>query len=976
METSNLIDLCASWIWRASWQASVLAFIVLAVQWLFSKRLAPAWRYGLWFVIVARLCWPISLPSPVSVFNYARIDRTSVRAFELLIPDPEPTRDALGAPAASVAAQPSVQGPTTTTPTPSLKPQRSIRSLLAHGFSWLWLGVVAVLTIRLVWNNCRFARRLGKRPELNDPIVRAVLDECRRLIGVSKPLKLVEAPEVDSPALFGFLRLKLLLPRNLSAHFSPAELRHILLHELAHVRRRDVLANWVTTVLQIIHWFNPILWLAFNRMRADCETACDALALACADPGENRRYGQTMIKLLENFNGPRKVAGMVGILEDKRQMKQRLRMIATFSPQPKWSLLAAAVIACFGIVALTDAQTKQQRADSEIIAEIEKFGGKITYDETQSDRPIIGVAFEGNDRFNFPDSKQVNDDLLRALGRLSHVTELILLSDRCTDDGLVHLERLTKLKTLKLRWTAVSGTGLRHLKNASRLKELYLMGTKVSDDGLTNLQHFPNLETLDLGRGDKITNLGLTNLSVLQKLRTLRFHLGSPAGDALTAEGFRHLAGLTNLQTLGGIGRPGTVFGDEALAYLRNLVNLTNLNLGTTRVTDAGFDTLKDFPKLKFLSVARSQVTDAGLSNLKHFPDLETLHLGGPNQATDTAIDHLKLLPKLKRVFLGVNPNAGFSDPMGPGKITDAGVKTLASLHLEIVTDPVFPTGTFSEKLFLEGATITDSTLAALRQLSKLTGLRLHATNVTDSGLAYLKNIPGLETVHITGNQFTDAALLSLKDVSNLRELTIHDAQISDAGLVYLKDRTQLRLLSVKPRTPLRQLTRAEADSGVRPDYRDYKYRYPSQISDAGLIHVKGLTNLTELDLSASQITDSGLLNLAGLAVLDRLNLSDTEITDAGVAQLSRLPRLRLVYLDRTRLTSDALRHFEALSNLGQVGVNYTEIGDDGLRYARNWRKSASLQLRGTRVTGEAIASLKKDRPDMWIQHESLDRKQ
>jgi bla regulator protein BlaR1 len=112
--------------------------------------------------------------------------------------------------------------------------------------------------------------------------VLAILDECRERLGLrlGRPLTLMEVPELESPALFGCFRLKLLLPQDLLARFSPTELRHVFLHELAHVRRGDAAMNWLTTILQTLHWFNPVLWFAFHRMRADREVACDALVLA------------------------------------------------------------------------------------------------------------------------------------------------------------------------------------------------------------------------------------------------------------------------------------------------------------------------------------------------------------------------------------------------------------------------------------------------------------------------------------------------------------------------------------------------------------------------------------------------------------------------------------------------------------------------------------------------------------------------
>src|SRR4029077_14707038 len=103
----------------------------------------------------------------------------------------------------------------------------------------------------------------------------------------------------------------LLLPLSVLRDFDRRELRLIFLHELAHLRRNDVLTNWLVAILQIIHWFNPLLWLAFARLRADRELACDELVLSVTQQQERRVYGQTMIKLLQTLSRGTVLPGMV-----------------------------------------------------------------------------------------------------------------------------------------------------------------------------------------------------------------------------------------------------------------------------------------------------------------------------------------------------------------------------------------------------------------------------------------------------------------------------------------------------------------------------------------------------------------------------------------------------------------------------------------------------------------------------------------
>ena len=259
----------------------------------------------------------------------------------------------------ATAARPSHQ------PVPKARPViRDALSFLSRQLAWVWFLGALALSMRLAWGNYLFGLQLRRRRPIGEPSVLALMEECRQRVGVRQPLTLVEAPELDSPALFGCFRLKLLLPEKMAERFSPAELRHVFLHELAHVRRRDAAINWLTTILLTLHWFNPVLWFAFHRMRADREVACDALALAHAREGETKPYGQTVIKVLEGFTQPTAIPGLVGILEDKQQIKRRIAMIAQFKKSSGWPALAVALVALLGCVSLTDAKRDKTTASN------------------------------------------------------------------------------------------------------------------------------------------------------------------------------------------------------------------------------------------------------------------------------------------------------------------------------------------------------------------------------------------------------------------------------------------------------------------------------------------------------------------------------------------------------------------------------------------------------------------------------------
>ena len=90
-----------------------------------------------------------------------------------------------------------------------------------------------------------------------------------------------------------------------------------------------------------------------------------------------------------------------------------------------------------------------------------------------------------------------------------------------------------------------------------------------------------------------------------------------------------------------------------------------------------------------------------------------------------------------------------------------------------------------------------------------------------------------------------------------------------------------------------------------------------TQITDAGLVHLKGLTSLRSLSLRYTQITDAGLQHLKELTNLSDMYLQNTQITDAGLEYLKGLTRLKRLYLEGTQITDDGVKKLqEALPKL------------------------------------------------------------
>ncbi len=332
---------------KMSGQASILIVLVLAAQWICGRRLQPRWRCALWLMVLARLALPWTIASPTSLFN-------AVKVPSVVVPNAHE--------AAEAAAQP------TAAPVDSVAGEGAgslSRFSAGRWLVWVWAAGVCVIGVCAVVNDWKIRRRVHQRRPLINETALNLLEDCKALLAVSTPVALIETEAVRSPTLYGCVRPRLLLPAGLASSFTPEELRHVFLHEVAHIKRHDILLGWAMVVMQAVHWFNPLVWLAAHRLRADREMACDALALSYVKSGENESYGLTIVKLLEGFGQQGWAPSLASILENRKQMKERISMIAKFKKTNRGVALAATLVAGLAIVTLTDAQNPTpQQAES------------------------------------------------------------------------------------------------------------------------------------------------------------------------------------------------------------------------------------------------------------------------------------------------------------------------------------------------------------------------------------------------------------------------------------------------------------------------------------------------------------------------------------------------------------------------------------------------------------------------------------
>ncbi len=354
------------WLVQTTLIASVVICLILLIQRTLGGKLGPRWCYALWLVLLIRMVLPWAPSSRFSLFNLIPSweGRTQSRQLSETAEQRGPSEasrtsgatEAIPAQQAKHDAVVQEQGtPKPVAPADGQAGSHRHLVWLSQVLPLLWLlgaivfGAYVLVSDLALW---RIVKR--DRPLLNQPMLE-LFEECKAQMGVQSLVAVVPSEQVRSPGLFGFIRPRLLLPREMLDTATQDEMRYVFLHELAHLKRRDIYLGWLASLLQVLHWFNPLVWFAFYRMRADRELACDALVLTRTGQDKSQEYGGAIVGLVRRFSRPRPLPAMAGVIENRSQLKRRIAMITQFKNNSyRWSSLGIGVIAVLCTIAMID----------------------------------------------------------------------------------------------------------------------------------------------------------------------------------------------------------------------------------------------------------------------------------------------------------------------------------------------------------------------------------------------------------------------------------------------------------------------------------------------------------------------------------------------------------------------------------------------------------------------------------------------
>ncbi|MCL2640744.1 MAG: hypothetical protein FWD53_07865, partial [Phycisphaerales bacterium] len=359
-----------------------IAILIIAIRTLLARWLGPNVKRMLWVLLIFKALVPLTLPTayhPLGVLSpTVEIDAPNRAAIVRL----QGGVGGGGAPHGNavvdspIGTQPPHYHAVLPTPSAAISDDSALFSaaIVMHTKMILlsvWtLGAVMLLTLA-IYRNRTVIKHATQHPVPVPDWVQTIFLECREKLRLNTWPVLIVSPYIPSPCLVGALRPRILIPESLLAHPHRDEqrIRHLLLHELVHLKQGDLWLAWLWTLTLSIHWFNPLFWLLGRWLKFDCETACDSRVLTILAPQDRPAYGNSLLHMLldKNINiTPRIIPGSLGVIETRCNLERRLTMMQNHRmPSLLHRLTACTIFLLLALLCLTSYAQQQPSLSAE-----------------------------------------------------------------------------------------------------------------------------------------------------------------------------------------------------------------------------------------------------------------------------------------------------------------------------------------------------------------------------------------------------------------------------------------------------------------------------------------------------------------------------------------------------------------------------------------------------------------------------------
>ena len=336
------------------WQNMLFAGIVFIIIWLMTillKKKSPRWQYALWFLVLTRLILPPNFSHPFSSRNLVAklsIYEKFVHLFDYFrVAQSYHLNQQNEFHGISVAEQPI-----------GLKQnikvwisESSHRDRIFIGLFLLWLSGASIFLTIYLKKLTKFRSIIKKANHIEDPLIQNTVKEWCAQFHIKRIVRIVSSEEYLSPFTMGMFKPVVYLPK--SAMENNHHLESIIAHEICHIKRYDNLWLKLQSLLQIIYFFNPVVWYVNSKINLARECICDTMVLA-REKISATNYGNGIMTILKlNLFGAEEINVLPGFGSQRKKLIYRIKNIKGEKIMGKYqTLLIYFTLALLGILVL------------------------------------------------------------------------------------------------------------------------------------------------------------------------------------------------------------------------------------------------------------------------------------------------------------------------------------------------------------------------------------------------------------------------------------------------------------------------------------------------------------------------------------------------------------------------------------------------------------------------------------------------
>ncbi|WP_277406161.1 BlaR1 family beta-lactam sensor/signal transducer [Lacrimispora xylanisolvens] len=291
--------------------------IILLIKELFKNHLTWKAQYRIWYYLLLVLIFPF-LPSSMIHAGLRLLSLSGGSVSPVRVMTPTFSNDA---------------GISSFIQDFSISVSRSPIFHLPAFLPYIWgLGIGTVSILNLI-SDIKIRRIRQASLPLQNRKIRELFDCCLSEMNIKKKISLYSSAYLSSPVAAGLVKPVIILPIHMLSEFTEEEIRFILLHELTHIKHRDLL-NRFLALMQALYWYHPVVWIGLSEMRKDQEVYCDLSVLSMLEENSYLDYGKTLIRFAENM--ARRLSFVSQIAGSEKEIRRRIRCIASYRKETTW----------------------------------------------------------------------------------------------------------------------------------------------------------------------------------------------------------------------------------------------------------------------------------------------------------------------------------------------------------------------------------------------------------------------------------------------------------------------------------------------------------------------------------------------------------------------------------------------------------------------------------------------------------------